>query len=123
MAEVELNGKNLGVLWKPPFRVRVDGVTKAGANTLVVKVTNLWRNRMIGDAALPDDIHWKPRVPKSELFVPAEWPEWMLKGQPRPSGRISFSPRKDVYTAKDPLQQSGLLGPVTLQTTQPISAK
>jgi hypothetical protein len=23
MAEVHLNGKNLGILWKPPFRVEV----------------------------------------------------------------------------------------------------
>ena len=124
MAEVELNGKNLGVLWKPPFRVRVDGVAKVGANTLVVKVTNLWRNRMVGDAALPDnDMNWKPRAPKSELFVPGGWPEWMLQGKPRPSGRITFCTRKEVYAAKDPLLQSGLLGPVTLQITGTISAK
>ena len=116
MAEVELNGKPLGVLWKPPFRVQVDGVAKAGANKLVVKVTNLWRNRMIGDAALPDDdIEWKP---KSTFFFPKQWPEWLLQGKPRPSGRIIFCARRDFYSAKDPLLESGLLGPVTLQTTR-----
>jgi hypothetical protein len=121
MAEVELNGKNLGVLWKPPFRVRVDGAAKAGTNQLVVKVTNLWRNRMIGDAALPaDDVVWKP---KSTFFFPREWPEWLLQGQPRPSGRIVFCARKDVYTAEDPLLESGLLGPVTLQTAEPSPVK
>jgi hypothetical protein len=41
-AEVSLNGKNFGELWKPPFRVNVTAVAKAGANKLVVKVTNLW---------------------------------------------------------------------------------
>jgi hypothetical protein len=121
MAEVELNGKNLGVLWKPPFRVRVDGAAKTGANQLVVKVTNPWCNRMIGDAALPeDDIVWKP---KSKFNFPAKWPEWLLQGQPRPSGRIAFCTRKDVYTAKDSLLESGLLGPVTLQTAEPLPAK
>jgi hypothetical protein len=124
MAEVELNGKSLGVLWKPPFRVRVDGMAKAGANQLAVKVTNLWRNRMIGDAALPDDdVEWKPKSPKSELIFPAEWPEWLRQGRPRPSGRITFCTRKDVYGAKDPLLESGLLGPVTLQTAETIPAK
>jgi hypothetical protein len=114
IAEVELNGENLGILWKPPFRVRVDGVAKAGTNHLVVKVTNLWRNRLIGDAALPDnDIEWKG---KSTFFFPAKWPDWLLQGQPRPSGRIAFCSRKDVYTADDPLLESGLLGPVILQT-------
>jgi hypothetical protein len=115
IAEVELNGKNLGILWKPPFRVRVDGVAKAGTNQLVVKVTNLWRNRMIGDAALPDDdIVWKD---KNAFSFPAQWPDWLLKNQSRPSGRILFCSRKDAYAADDRLLESGLLGPVTLQTS------
>ena len=116
MAEVELNGKNLGVLWKPPFRVRVDGVAKPGANRLVVRVTNLWHNRMVGDATLPeDDVQWKE---KGTFYFPAQWPEWLLQGKPRPSGRVIFCTRKDVYTASDPLLESGLLGPVTLQTAE-----
>ena len=44
-----MNGKALGVLWKKPFRVDVTGAVKPGANSLEVKVTNLWVNRMIGD--------------------------------------------------------------------------
>jgi hypothetical protein len=124
IAEVELNGKNLGVLWKPPFRVRVDGAAKAGTNRLVVRVTNLWRNRMIGDAALPDDdVKWKSKGPRSEFFFPAQWPDWLVQGQPRPSGRIAFSTRKDFYTAEDPLLESGLLGPVTLQTSTPVTLR
>ena len=41
-----------------------------------------------------------------------QWPDWLVQGQPRPSGRIAFCTRKDVYTAKDELLESGLLGPV-----------
>jgi hypothetical protein len=41
-------------LWKPPFRVDVTDYVKPGTNMLEVKVTNLWPNRLIGDADLPE---------------------------------------------------------------------
>jgi hypothetical protein len=49
LAEVSVNGKPLGILWKPPFRVNIASAVKPGANTLEVKVTNLWVNRIVGD--------------------------------------------------------------------------
>ena len=49
VAEVVLNGKNLGIAWKAPFRVDMTSALKPGANQLQVKVTNLWVNRLIGD--------------------------------------------------------------------------
>ncbi len=49
LAQVSVNGKPLGILWKTPFRVEVTGVLKPGPNTLEIKVTNLWVNRLIGD--------------------------------------------------------------------------
>jgi hypothetical protein len=49
IAEITVNGKPLGVLWKAPFRVDVNGALKPGSNTLEIKVTNLWVNRLIGD--------------------------------------------------------------------------
>jgi hypothetical protein len=49
IAEVSVNGKSLGIVWKTPFRVDVTSALKPGANTLEVKVTNLWVNRLIGD--------------------------------------------------------------------------
>lgn len=54
LAEVRLNGKDLGVLWKPPFRVDLSQAVKPGKNLLEVKVTNLWTNRLIGDEFLPE---------------------------------------------------------------------
>jgi hypothetical protein len=65
LAEVTVNGKNLGILWKPPFRVDITSAAKAGANELEVRVTNLWPNRMIGDQSLPKEkrITWSAHEP------------------------------------------------------------
>ena len=49
LAEVSVNGTDLGIVWKKPFRVDMTGAAKPGANRIEVKVTNLWVNRMIGD--------------------------------------------------------------------------
>jgi hypothetical protein len=49
LAQVSVNGSPYGILWKPPFRVDVTSALKPGANTLEIKVTNLWVNRLIGD--------------------------------------------------------------------------
>ena len=54
MARVKLNGQDCGIAWKPPFRVDVTGAVHAGRNSLEIQVANLWPNRMIGDAALPE---------------------------------------------------------------------
>jgi hypothetical protein len=49
MAEVIVNGKSLGIVWKTPFRVNVTEALKQGDNNLEIKITNLWVNRLIGD--------------------------------------------------------------------------
>ncbi len=114
IASVRLDGRELGTLWAPPFRLRLDPPPAPGHHRLEVRVTNLWINRLIGDAALPDnDVKWVPS--RANERVPAEWPDWLLRGAPRPSGRVVFSTRGGVYSAGDPLAPSGLLGPVELR--------
>ena len=49
VAKVVLNGKDLGVLWKHPYRVDFSGALKSGKNTLEVTVVHTWHNRSIGD--------------------------------------------------------------------------
>jgi hypothetical protein len=53
LAEVRLNGKNLGILWVLPFRVDVTDAVKPTGNDLVIEVVNFWPNRIIGDQSLP----------------------------------------------------------------------
>lgn len=55
VAEVALNGQPLGTLWTPPWRVEAAAAIKEGSNVLEIRVTNLWPNRLIGDAALPKE--------------------------------------------------------------------
>ena len=49
VADVAVNGKYLGILWKTPFKVDVTGVLRPGSNQITIAVTNLWVNRLIGD--------------------------------------------------------------------------
>jgi hypothetical protein len=55
LARVSVNGRDLGVLWKKPFRVELGTAAHAGWNDLSVEVTNLWPNRLIGDQHLPPE--------------------------------------------------------------------
>jgi hypothetical protein len=113
MARVRLNGKDLGILWKPPFRADLTNVVRSGENVLEVSVTNLWINRMIGDEFLPPDC---------ELNADGSlraWPEWLQQGKPNPSGRFTFSTWR-LWKKEETLQESGLLGPVRILTCETI---
>jgi hypothetical protein len=110
MAEVKLNGKDLGILWKPPFRVDVTDALKPGENTLEAKVVNLWINRMIGDEQLPED---SDRNADGTL---KSWPQWVKAGKPSPAGRYTFTSWR-LWKKDDPLATSGLIGPVKIETS------
>lgn len=102
MAAVRLNGKDLGVVWTPPYRVEITGLLKDKGNLLEIRVANRWPNRLIGDARFPSD-----------GIVDKQWPEWLLKGEKRPGKRYTFT-SFDPYTPDSPLLSSGLLGPVKI---------
>lgn len=110
IAQVRLNGHDLGILWKPPFCADVTEILRAGANDLAVNVVNLWVNRLIGDEQLPDDCEWQPQ---SGGEVLARYPDWLLENKPRPTRRVAFTVWKH-WTRNDPLMESGLLGPVRI---------
>ncbi len=107
IAEVFVNGKPLGILWKSPFRINLDGAVHAGANQLEVRITNLWPNRLIGDDRLPEDFDWGEWTIKS-------WPDWLVNKTSRSSKRVTFTTWKH-WNKDSKLQASGLLGPVYIR--------
>jgi hypothetical protein len=113
VAEVMLNGKPVGTLWKPPYRIDVTDAVLPGRNKLEIKVVNLWVNRQIGDEQLPED---SDRNADGTL---KSWPVWLVEGKPSPAGRRTFSSWR-LWKRNDQLVPSGLLGPVSIQTLERI---
>jgi hypothetical protein len=54
IADVSVNGKRIGTLWAPPYRMDVSGAVRQGENTLTADVTGTWFNRLVYDAAQPE---------------------------------------------------------------------
>jgi len=76
MAEVTINGQNMGLYWKSPFRLDIKDALQAGDNSIEVKVTNLWINRLIGDS--------RPEV--TEKITWSQYPFYNPRSQMSPSG-------------------------------------
>jgi hypothetical protein len=97
LAEVVVNGRKLGVLWKPPFVVDITAAARPGENTLEIRVTNAWLNRLLGDKQHP-------------------------QGFPD-AGPLQFKPQlaADISNRLGPQPApAGLLGPVRLLTTERV---
>ena len=107
IAELFVNGEDMGILWNDPYSKNVTKALKAGKNTIEVRVTNQWINRLIGDERLPRDF-------KQEGVLYTEWPDWMQNPERRTSGRTTFVAWKH-WGADDALQPSGLVGPVVVK--------
>lgn len=97
VAQVRLNGKDLGIAWTDPWSLDLTGALQPGRNELEIEVTNTWMNRLIGDAGLPPE----KRITQSNLSLEA--------------GKRTLKAFQG-YASEDPLMPSGLLGPVRLET-------
>jgi hypothetical protein len=114
VARVELNGRDLGMLWTAPWEtVLPGGLLRNKGNELVVRVSNVWANRLIGDHQLPDDCDWLPGHQGGRFLE--RFPDWFVQGKPRPSKQRFCFTTWDYFTSNSPLVRSGLLGPVSLQ--------
>ncbi|MEO7768426.1 MAG: glycosyl hydrolase, partial [Ferruginibacter sp.] len=115
IAHVYLNGKDLGIVWTAPWQVKIPaGLLKDKNNKLIIDVTNVWANRLIGDEQEPEDCEWIPGYISGGYSL-KEFPDWFLKKEPRPSkGRYCFTTWK-YFTKDSQLISSGLLGPVTIR--------
>lgn len=53
LAEVWVNSRFVSVAWKKPFQADITDAIRAGENSILVNVVNLWPNRIIGDLQTP----------------------------------------------------------------------
>ncbi len=65
MAQVTLNGTEVGTLWKAPYQIDISKAVKAGENRLEIKVANQWVNRIIGDL--------QPDCDKKYTYTPTDF--------------------------------------------------
>jgi hypothetical protein len=116
IAQVRLNGRDLGVVWTAPWGVPVPpGLLRERGNVLEVEVANVWANRLIGDEQEPPDCEWRPGHMGHGGYL-KRFPDWFVKNQSRPSkGRYGFT-TWNYFTKDSPLLPSGLLGPVRLMS-------
>jgi hypothetical protein len=100
IAEVTLNGKRVGTCWMRGQCLDVTSVARAGANSLVVAVTNTLINRVSGLSELP---------PVPEDLRPHFGRELEGRGV-HARGLIGY----------EPLPNSGLLGPVEIRASKRV---
>ena len=85
LAQVFVDGQHAGTLWKAPYKADITGLVRGKSKVeLEIKVTNTWRNNLIGDAAKPVN------------------------------ERTTYTTFGHFYSGKEDLSPAGLIGPVTL---------
>jgi len=89
IATVIVNGSEAGTAWSEPWEIAIGSHLKSGTNTLEIHVANIWNNRLVADAALPA------------------------------ADRQSYISESNLFTPKNPLLKSGLIGPVGVMADQP----
>lgn len=97
VADVQLNGKSIGVAWMVPYRLDITRTATAGNNKLVVLVTNQLVNYVSGLKEAPD--------------VPVELQPRLGKADPTIYKQSNIS-KKDM--SQTDLPPSGLMGPVQI---------
>jgi len=97
VAEVFVNGRSAGILWKPPYVADISKLVRKGKNRLKIEVVNQWVNRLTGDMLAPPENRYcrtnHPYITSDDFGVD----NWAEGGD-------------ETYR----VQKSGLLGPVSI---------
>ncbi|MBT5186563.1 MAG: hypothetical protein HOH19_08490 [Kordiimonadaceae bacterium] len=101
VAEVIVNGKSAGVLWTKPFKLNIRDHVKEGNNTLEIKITNMWVNRLTGDMNLPAE----------ERFTKTNIPDISDDYANQGPNKYYSEFGDEAYR----VQTAGLLGPVKIE--------
>lgn len=88
------------MLWCSPYTVDITSAARLGANELEIEVTNLWWNRLVGDAKYPGGF------PDGRGGFTGDAPKTFTT-------HTAWGPREE-------LEPSGLLGPVRLQVERHV---
>ena len=107
VAHVFVNGRDCGIVWCAPWEADISSAVRPGENEIEIRYTNNWYNRLVGDCFLDQ----ADRVTRSVLRY---WNTPRVKNDPKRPWHLkpTFCSGPD---SSDPLQPSGLLGPVTLR--------
>jgi hypothetical protein len=96
VAEVFVNGKSAGILWKKPFIADITTLIHTGENELKIEVVNMWVNRLTGDMLLDaKDRYCKTNQPYMTREV---WPGGDEPFREQPSGLLG--PVKLLFYSK-----------------------
>jgi hypothetical protein len=114
IAELTVNGVNVGVLWYPPYTVNITKYLKKGKNLIGIAVTDNWANRMIGDEQYDADFEWGTDRGVRGRAMNA-YPDWFIKGQPRLQPKRKTFCVWYYYHKDSKLNKAGLDGPVSLE--------
>jgi len=107
LAHVYLNGQDCGTVWCAPWQADVSSALRVGTNELTVRYVNNWYNRLVGDCRASEG----ERVTSSNLHY------WQVERKPDPKRPWRTVPTVySGYCPNDPLQPSGLLGPVEIRS-------
>ena len=107
LAHVFVNGKDCGVVWCAPWEADVTSALREGENEIEIRYTNNWYNRLVGDCFLKPE----ERVTRSTVRYSA-----VPRARTDPNRPWLMLPT--IYSGpavSDPLQPSGLIGPVVLK--------
>ena len=99
IATVRINGKPAGTFWSMPYRLDVTDHLLDGRNSIELEVTNLWPNRLIGDA--------RPGVTKT--YTSTNIRKYKADSPLLPSGLIGPVTLEQIPTTEVPLTKAATI--------------